>query len=181
MLEASGVAFEAIPAMVDERAVETGLVGEPPQEIARVLAVTKAMAVSANGEDRWVLGSDSLVVVAGRRFDKPRNRDEAADHLRFFSGRVMHLYSAAALVRHGSLGFDCVGTTALRVRQLSAAFIDAYLEHEWPAIAGCVGVFRIEGRGAQLFDAIEGDHFTVLGMPLLQVLPALRQIGELLS
>jgi septum formation protein len=178
MLSAAGIAFEAIPAHIDERAVEAGLAGEPPEEVARVLAVEKALAISTAGEDRWVLGSDSLVVVDGRRFDKPRSREEAAEHLRFFSGRKMHLHSAAALVRHGHLKADCGDKAVLHVRELSEDFIARYLDAEWPAVAGCVGVFRIEGPGVQLFDSIEGDYFSILGMPLFNVLRALRQFCE---
>ncbi|MGX7927563.1 Maf family protein [Tsuneonella sp. HG094] len=175
MLEAAGVAFEAIPASIDERAIEAALIGEPPQEVARVLAREKALALATDAEPRWVLGSDSLVVVGGKRFDKPRDRDEAADHLRFFSGKEMHLHSAAALARNGHVKMDCGDQAVLFVRSISDAFIDAYLDAEWPEVAACVGVFRIEGRGVQLFESIEGDHFTVLGMPLFRVLWGLRQ------
>ena len=126
-----------------------------------------------------MLGSDSLVEVDGRRFDKPRDREEAAEHLRFFSGKVMRLHSAAALARAGEVVWQEAAMASLHVTALSDAFIADYLAHEWPAVAGCVGVFRIEARGVQLFEAIEGDHFTVLGMPLLSVLGALREHGEL--
>ncbi|MEO7383918.1 MAG: Maf family protein, partial [Novosphingobium sp.] len=112
-------------------------------------------------------------------FDKPASREQAAAHLRFFSGKVMHLHSAAALARDGKVLWQHGDVAALRVRSLSEAFIADYLAHEWPAVAGCVGVFRIEARGVQLFDAIEGDQFTVLGMPLLAVMAALRDLGEL--
>lgn len=179
MLEAAGVAFEAIPAHLDERALEASLAGEPPEEVARVLAMEKALAVSIGDEDRWVLGSDSLVVVEGRRFDKPRSREEAADHLRAFSGREMHLHSAAALVRNGHLKSNCNDKAILRVRELSDAFVERYLDAEWPAVAGCVGVFRIEGMGVQLFDSIDGDYFSILGMPLFKVLSGLRQFGAI--
>jgi len=117
--------------------------------------------------------------VDGRRFDKPASRDQAAEHLRFFSGREMQLFSAACLARGDRVLWTHVALSRLQVRELSEAFIADYLAHEWPAVAGCVGVFRIEARGVQLFDAIEGDHFTVLGMPLLPVLGALREQGEL--
>lgn len=179
MLNAARVPFVAIPAHLDERGIENRLADCPPEEIARSLAVAKALAVATGTEDRWVLGSDSLVVVEGRRFDKPRDREEAADHLKYFSGREMHLHSAAALARANELRFDCTDKAVLRVRHLSEAFISDYLDAEWPAVAGCVGVFRIEGMGVQLFDAIEGDQFTVLGMPLLKVLSGLRQFGKL--
>lgn len=179
MLEAAGVAFEAVPASLDERALEATLGDAAPAAVALALAEAKAGAVSAVHPARLVLGSDSLVEVDGRRFDKPASRDEAADHLRFFSGKVLELHSAAALVRGGTLVWSQAALARLRVRELSDGFITAYLGHEWPAVAGCVGVFRIEGRGVQLFDTIDGDHFTVLGMPLLAVLAALRDLGEL--
>lgn len=176
MLEAAGVQFEVRPAAIDERAVEEKLGDRPPAEIARSLAEAKALAVA---DSRSVLGSDSLVVVAGRRFDKPVSRDDAAAHLRFFSGKTLALFSAAALAREGTIAWSGVATAHLHVRSLSDAFIGQYLDAEWPAVAGCVGVFRIEALGVQLFDSIEGDQFTVLGMPLLSVLGALRELGEL--
>lgn len=179
MLAAADVPFEAIPAHIDERALEEQQRGKPPAVIALLLAEQKAFAVSCEHREALVLGSDSLVAVDGRRFDKPRTRDEAAAHLRFFAGKVMHLHSAAALVRDGATLWTHAATALLRVRPMSEEFIAAYLDAEWPAVAGCVGVFRIEARGVQLFEAIEGDHFTVLGMPLLPVLGALRDLEEL--
>lgn len=179
MLGAAGVAFESIPADLDERALEAGLVGAAPDAIALALAEAKALAVSREHSDQLVLGSDSLVEVDGRRFDKPASRADAAAHLRFFSGKTMQLHSAAALARNGTILWRHAAVARLRVIALSDAFIESYLDHEWPAVAGCVGVFRIEDRGVQLFEAIEGDHFTVLGMPLLAVLGALREFGEL--
>jgi len=179
MLEAAGVPHEAVAPRVDERAAEAGLAAASPPEVALALAAAKALAVDAPG--RFVLGSDSLVVAGGRRFDKPASRDEAAGHLRFFSGKPMQLHSAAALARDGEIRWRHAALATLHVRPLSARFIESYLDAEWPAVAGCVGVFRIEGRGVQLFEAIEGDHFTVLGMPLLPVLGALRDFGELPS
>jgi len=179
MLDAAGVAFEALPAQVDERALEAGLGDAAPAQIALALAEAKALAVSALHPGRLVLGSDSLVEVAGRRFDKPASIEDAARHLRFFSGKAMQLHSAAALARDGTVVWRHAALAQLHVRPLSEAFIASYLAAEWPAVAGCVGVFRIEGLGVQLFDGIAGDHFTVLGMPLLAVLGALRDLGEL--
>ena len=181
MLEAAGIAFEPIPAQLDERALEAGLSEVAPGEVALALAEAKALALSANHPGRLVLGSDSLVEVDGRRFDKPASRDDAAAHLRFFSGKVMQLHSAAALARDGAVIWRHGALAQLRVRALSEQFITSYLGHEWPAVGACVGVFRIEARGVQLFEAIEGDHFTVLGMPLLPVLGALREHGNLLA
>jgi len=179
MLEAAGIAFEVRPSHIDERVIESGLGITAPGQVARALAVAKAMAVSAEADGKLVLGSDSFVEAGGRRFDKPRNREEAAAHLRFFAGKEMKLHSAAALVRDGRLLWEDDAMASLQVIDLSSEFISSYLDEEWPAVAGCVGVFRIEGRGVQLFESIEGDQFTVLGMPLLKVLGALRELGEL--
>lgn len=180
MLRAAGVPFTARPARLDERALEQGLAGQEPARIALALAGAKALAVSGEAASGGlVLGSDSLVVVDGRRFDKPAGRDEAAAHLRFFSGKAMELHSAAALARDGELVWQHADRAVLQVRDLSDAFIARYLDAEWPEVAVCVGVFRIEALGVQLFDRIEGDQFTVLGMPLLPVLGALRDLGEL--
>ena len=169
MLEAAGVAFEARPAAVDERALEASLEGARPDQVALALAEAKAV----------VLGSDSLVVVGERRFDKPASREDAAEHLRAFSGRVMQLHSAAAFAHDGAIVWRHAALATLHVRELSEAFIARYLDAEWPDVGHCVGVFRIEALGVQLFERIEGDQFTVLGMPLLPVLGALRDLGEL--
>ncbi|MEP3052091.1 MAG: Maf family protein [Erythrobacter sp.] len=181
MLDAAQVAYTAQPAAIDERAIEAGLIDFAPAEIAEALSVAKAAAIAAQQPSALVLGSDSLVVVKGRRFDKPANRREAADHLRFFSGKVLELHSAAALVRGSTCEWSGADTARLHVRPLSEAFIEAYLEHEWPEVSHTVGVFRIEAMGVQLFSHIEGDQFTVLGMPLLPVLGALRELDVIVS
>ena len=179
MLAAAGVAFVAVPAAIDERALETAHGDAPAADIALALAEAKALAVVPAEPGQLVLGSDSLVEVAGRRYAKPTSREDAAVHLRAFSGRTMLLHSAAALAREGAVIWRHGATARLQVRPLSEAFIAGYLDAEWPHVAQCVGVFRIEARGIQLFDGIEGDHFTILGMPLLPVLGALRELGEL--
>ena len=185
MLEAAGVAYHSIPADIDERAIEAGLAEAAPSEVAEALAVAKAAAVAALHRQTLVLGSDSLVVTEGRRFNKPRTVEEAAEHLRFFSGKVMELHSAAALLRADGSEAGCPWSLAsiarLHVRELSAEFIAHYLALEWPAISHTVGAFRIEGPGVQLFNRIEGDQFTVLGMPLVPLLDALREEGVLLA
>lgn len=178
MLTAAGVAFEAHPAHIDEGGVKRELVGIAGADIAMVLAEAKALAISAAMPGRLVLGSDSLVEVSGRQFDKPVDRAQAAAHLAFFSGKMMHLSSAAVLMRDGTRVWGHVDTARLCVRPLSDRFIADYLDQEWPHVAGCVGVFRIEALGVQLFETIEGNHFTVLGMPLLPLLAALRAAGE---
>jgi septum formation protein len=179
MLEAAGVPFEARAAGVDEGALKRELIGVSGADVAMILAEAKALAVSLAAPGRLVLGGDSLVEAAGRQFDKPVSREQAAEHLEFFSGKIMALSSAAVLARDGAVVWRHVETARLRVRQLSDSFIHSYLDSEWPAVAGCVGVFRIEARGVQLFETIEGSHFTVLGMPLLAILAALRNAGAL--
>ncbi len=179
MLGAAGVEFETIPAALDERALEASLGDVSPESVA--LALAEAKALSVDGGTCAVLGSDSVVSVAGRRFDKPASRAQAEEHLHFFSGKTMELHSAAAIAVGGHLRWSHVARAKLEVRELSADFITRYLAAEWPEVSQCVGVFRIEALGPQLFERIEGDHFTVLGMPLLPVLGALRDLGELPS
>lgn len=176
MLQAAGIPFRAQPAHLDERGIEAALGDDAsPVQVALELARAKALAVFAPGE--LVLGSDSLVSCAGRRFDKPASRAQAGEHLCFFSGKIMELHSAAALVRDGEVVWSGTALARLHVASLSNTFIESYLDAEWPAVAGCVGVFRIEARGVQLFERIEGDYFTILGMPLLMVQVALRNLG----
>lgn len=179
MLEAAGVAFEARSGDVDESAIKRELIGVLPADIAMILAEAKALAVSVSMPGRLVLGGDSLVEVCGRVFDKPVSRDNAAEHLAFFSGNEMRLHSAAVLMRDGHCVWRHGEHAQLKVRSLSNSFIQSYLNKEWPAVSGCVGVFRIEALGAQLFETINGSQFTVLGMPLLALLGALRDLGEL--
>lgn len=181
MLDAAGVDYDAIPAELDERTIEENLRGATPGEIAEALSVAKAAALAGEHREALVLGSDSLVVVDGQRFDKPTSREDAAEHLRFFSGKVMELHSAAALVKGDTCEWSHADVARLKVRELSDAFIEHYLDHEWPEVGHTVGVFRIEAMGVQLFERIEGDQFTVLGMPLIGLLAALREQGVLVA
>jgi septum formation protein len=176
MLDAAGVEYEAVKPNVDEAAMKLRL--NDATEIAGELAAAKACSVASV---EWAIGSDSVVAVEGRMFDKPRDCDEAAEHLRFFSGKTMLLTSAVALARGGQLDWQHAETARLQVRSLSEAFIGDYLDAEWPEVGYTVGVFRLEGRGVQLFSSIEGDHFTILGMPLIPLLGALRERGLLTS
>jgi len=176
MLAAAGVDCAVDPATVDEAAVKVAHAGDDVT-LAMALAEAKALEVSNRSSQIWVIGGDSLVSVDGRRFDKPANRDDAADHLRFFSGKALRLTSAAALARDGHVEWSHAAEATLHVRALSDAFIHTYLEAEWPAVSYCVGVFRMEGRGVTLFDRVEGDHFTILGLPLIPLLGALRDRG----
>jgi septum formation protein len=179
MLEDAGVDFEVVLPEVDEEALKGGL--EDAETIAMKLAKAKAAVVSVSRPGDTVIGGDSVVRVNDRLFDKPRSRDEAAEHLRLFSGNPMQLFSAIALARDGAVDWSDVGRAELHVRDLSEEFIQAYLDAEWPDVGNCVGVFRIEGRGIQLFDRIVGGHFTIMGMPLMPLLKQLRKRDLLLS
>ena len=179
MLEAADVTFEAIRPDVNEDEAKARL--HDATDIAGELACAKALSVSAQRSGDWVIGSDSVVTCEGRLFDKPKDRENAAEHLRFFSGKPMLLTSAVALAYDGKMDWQHAETATLQVRELSGDFIQSYLDAEWPEVGYTVGVFRLEGRGVQLFERIEGDHFTVLGMSLLPLLGALRQRGLLQS
>lgn len=171
MLDAAGLDFQAVKPDVDEEELKLGLTDAG--EIALRLAEAKAVSVPGG----WVIGSDSVVTAGGRLFSKPRDRAEAAEHLRFFSGKLMMLTSAVALANGGTLDWSHVESARLEVRPLSDNFIRDYLDAEWPEVGYTVGVFRLEARGVQLFSRIEGNHFTILGMPLLPLLEALRERG----
>ena len=179
MLEDAGVEFEVARPDIDEEAEKEGNVSS--EAIAKGLAEAKALSVSRAQPAKWVIGSDSVVLVDGRLFSKPRDREEAAEHLRYFSGKKMHLVSAVALARDGEVEWSTFGPAELQVRELSEAFIQSYLDAEWPEVGNTVGVFRLEGRGVQLFDKITGGNFTILGMPLVPVLRQLRERGLLQS
>jgi len=176
MLDAAGVEYRSQKPEVDEDMVKARL--SDPGGIASELAVAKAESI---GSPDWVIGSDSVVKVGDHLFSKPRNRDDAAQHLQYFSGKTMFLTSAVALANDGRAEWRHCETARLEVRALSEAFIAAYLDAEWPEVGYTVGVFRLEARGVQLFSRIEGDHFTILGMPLLPLLGALRERGLLLA
>ena len=179
MLDSAGVECEAYPADVDEARFKTQ--EKEPAELALELAKAKAGFVSGRRPQDWVIGSDSVVSIDGQVFSKPADRTQAADHLRAFSGKTMDLTSAVAIARGGRSDWTHVESALLHVRTLSDEFVRTYLDAEWPEVSYCVGVFRLEGRGVQLFDRIEGDHFTILGMPLIPLLGALRDRGLLLS
>nr|WP_314441562.1 Maf family protein [uncultured Sphingomonas sp.] len=178
LLANAGVAYAAEAPGVDEGAIKAGFAGDDAA-LTIALGEAKAQAVSARRPQALVIGSDSLVSVEGRRFDKPAGRETAAEHLRFFSGRTMELTSSAVLVEGSETVWRHASRARLKVRPLSEAFIHRYLDQDWPEVSYCVGVFRLEGPGVQLFDTIEGDHFTILGLPLLPLLGALRERGVL--
>jgi septum formation protein len=182
MLTAAGVPFVAVSPNVDEDAAKAALRagGCSARDLADALAELKAVKVSARMPDALVLGSDSVVALGdGTTLDKPEDHEQAAEHLRRMSGQVHDLVSAAVVAQGGRPVWRHVDRARMHVRSLSEEFLASYLDAEWPAIAGCVGCYRIEGPGAQLFSRIEGSQFTVLGLPLLPVLDYLRVRGAM--
>ena len=182
MLTAAGVAHEALPALVDEDAVKASLGEVAPRDLADALAEMKALKVSQRVPGTLVLGGDSVVAIEdGTLLDKPVDRADAEKHLKLLSGKRHDLYSAAVIAENGRAVWRHVDRARLWVRPLSDQFIADYLDAEWPAISGCVGCYRVEGPGVQLFSRIEGSHYTILGMPLLNILDYLRTRGQLTS
>ena len=182
MLEAAGVAFEAVSPHVDEDAAKASLRALPARDMADALAELKALKVSGREPGALVLGCDSVVELQdGRLLDKAATREEAAEHLRLLSNRRHYLHSAAVIAEDGRPVWRFVDRVAMHVRALSDAFIAAYLDREWEQARWCVGVYRVEGPGAQLFTRIDGSQFTVIGLPLLPVLDYLRARGVLAS
>lgn len=176
MLTAAGVKFSVMPADVDEAAMKAG--ADPgTEQLALGLAVAKAARISALAPGALVIGADQILVCDGMRFDKPENTEAAAEHLRTLRGRTHELVTAACVVQGGQMLFSRVETPQLTMREFSDSFLADYVAAEGDAILACVGAYRLEGPGLQLFDRIEGNHFTILGLPLLDLLAFLRQAG----
>lgn len=182
MLTDAGVPHEALVAGVDEAALKVGLLARRagPAAIALALAEAKAIAVSRQ-RPGLVLGADQTLELDGALFDKAETLDEARDRLLSIRGRSHVLHSAVVLAREGAVVWRCSDQAALAMRDFSDAFLNAYLAAEGEALLSSVGCYRLEGMGAQLFDRVEGDYFTVLGMPLWPLLNELRRQGILPS
>lgn len=179
MLEGAGVPFSVQVADVDEAAVKAAHGPADAAGLAEELARVKALAVSRRDPEAWVLGADQTLAFDGGLVSKAGSTAEARARLLSMRGRTHHLHSGAALARNGQVVWSGVDTAAMRVRDFSEAFLDAYLVAEGEALLACVGSYRLEGPGAQLFEAVDGDYFTVLGMPLWPVLAELRRAGVL--
>lgn len=181
LLRAAGLQFEARPARIDEGAVkQAARAGSMPAEgAALLLAELKAARVRA--PDALVIGADQLLACEGRWFDKPRDLAEARQHLLMLRGREHTLVTAVVCLRGGASVWRHVALPRLRVRPFSDAFLDAYLAAEGGTVLASVGAYRLEGPGAQLFEAVEGEHAAVLGLPLLALLGFLRDHGVLMA
>lgn len=181
LLTAAGISFIADPADLDETALMAGLKDAGAEVMAGALAEQKALAVSHRHPGKTVLGGDSVIAFEGDYLSKCAGLDEARALLARLSGKIHLLVSAAALARDGALLWTHVSPCRMAMRELSPQFLDDYLVREGPAILSSVGCYHYEGRGAQLFDRVDGDYFSVLGLPLLAVLAQLRREGLLAS
>jgi septum formation protein len=175
ILAAAGLRFEIRPAPIDERAVEAKAGVSDAAAVARHLARAKADTVAASLRGRLVLGADQTLARGSRRFSKPASRADAAEQLRALRGRTHELHSAVVLVRDGTALFACVDTARLTMRDFSDRFLENYLDMAGDTAMSSVGGYQLEGIGIHLFERVEGDFFTILGLPLLPLLAFLRQ------
>ena len=174
LLANAGVDFEAVPAEIDERAVQQAAGLSAPGEIAALLARDKALSVSSRQPGKFVIGADQTLALGMRLFSKPAGRAQAAEQLHALAGRSHQLHSAVAVARDGKILFETVTIARMTMRQLGEAEIDTYLDEAGEAVTSSVGAYQLEALGVHLFERIEGDHFTILGLPLLQLLAFLR-------
>jgi septum formation protein len=179
LLEAAGIPVEVRPASLDERAVEAGAPNEDPGAIAALLARAKALRIAADVPGRLVIGADQTLALGRRRFDKPADRAGARAQLQALAGRTHELHAAIAVARGPDVLFAHVGVARLTMRPLTDAFLDRYLDAAGAAVTASVGAYQVEALGIQLFERIDGDHFTVMGLPLLPLLAYLRAEGSL--
>lgn len=175
LLENAGLAFEALPADMDERAVQKNSGLSAPGEVASLLAREKALFVSRQKPGQYVVGADQTLALGERMFSKPAGRAQAAEQLGQLAGPTHELHSAVSVARDGKILFDDVSVARMTMRQLAAGEIEAYLDQAGEAVTTSVGAYQLEGLGVHLFERIEGDHFTILGLPLLSLLAFLRR------
>jgi septum formation protein len=174
LLGNAGIDFEAVPADIDERAVQQSSGLSAPGEIATLLAREKALAVSTRYPGRFVVGADQTLALGQRLFSKPTGGVQAAEQLQALAGNSHELHSAVAVARDGKILFCDVSAARLTMRHLTGGEISAYLDLAGEAVTSSVGAYQLEGLGVHLFERIEGDHFTILGLPLLPLLAFLR-------
>ena len=174
LLASADIDFKAVPADIDERAVQQSSGLASPEAIAALLAREKALAVSSQHSGQFVVGADQTLALGTRLFSKPAGRTQAAGQLRMLAGHRHQLHSAVAVARDGKMLFEAASSAGMTMRQLSETEIEAYLNEAGEAVTSSVGAYQLEGLGIHLFERIEGDHFTILGLPLLQLLAFLR-------
>lgn len=179
LLRAAGIDFEIEPAAIDEPRIKrlARVTGDTAISCALALSVEKARASSANYPDALVIGADQILVAGDEWFDKPAGLVEAQTQLRALRGRTHNLATAACVLRNGETLWQATSEPELKMRRFTDAFLDEYLAAEGESLLGSVGAYRLEGRGVQLFSQIAGDHFAILGLPLLELLGFLRQHG----
>ena len=183
LLRRAGVPVAVDPARIDEAAVKASLLAEgaPPRDVADKLAELKALRVGARHPTAIIVGADQVLVHAGEILDKPADLEEARAHLRRLRGQRHELLSAAVIVAQGTPVWRHVGEASLAMRPFSDAFLDRYLDQVGVRALTSVGAYQLEELGAQLFARVEGDYFTVLGLPLLEILGFLRARGVLVE
>jgi septum formation protein len=179
VLEAAGIPVAVHPADIDERGIEAASGSAGPGEVAAVLAREKALAVSGQLPGRLVVGADQTLALESQRFSKPLDRSAARRQLQTLRGRTHRLHSAVAVAQDGQVVYQHVAMASLTMREFSDSFIDAYIDAAGSAVTQSVGGYQLEGIGIHLFERIDGDHFTILGLPLLSLLAFLRQEGSL--
>jgi septum formation protein len=174
LLANAGIAFESNPADIDERAIQASSGLSAPGDIAGLLAGEKAKLVSIRRPTRYVIGADQTLALGSRIFNKPVGRAQAADQLRSLAGQRHELHAATAVARDGKLLFEHVSVARMTMRPLRDADIENYLDAAGDGVTSSVGAYQLEGLGVHLFEQIEGDHFTILGLPLLPLFAFLR-------
>lgn len=179
VLENAGLGVEAIPADIDERAVAAAAGFSDPAGIARELARAKAMAVAKHHADACVIGADQTLALGAQQFHKPAGRGEAAAQLKTLAGRTHALHSAVCVVDRNVIVFDHVASAYMTMRAMDDRAIEAYLGLAGDAVTTSVGAYQLEALGVHLFDKVDGDHFTILGLPLLPLLDFFRSEGLL--
>ena len=177
LLTAAGVPIDAHPADLDERGVEAAAMAQSAGAVAALLARKKAIAVESRYRGRLTLGADQTLTLGAKRFAKPVDREAARAQLRELCGRTHELHSAIAFVQHGAVLFEHLGVARLTMRNFSESFLELYVDAIGDAATASVGAYQIEGPGMQLFERVDGDYFTVLGLPLIEALEFLRRIG----
>jgi septum formation protein len=174
LLANAGIAFKSIAADIDERGVQQTSGLSAPADVAAVLAREKALWVSSHQPGSFVIGADQTLALGDRLFSKPAGRAQAAEQIRTLAGRSHELHSAVAVACDGAILFETVTIARMTMRTLGEAEIAAYLDEAGAAVTSSVGAYQLEGLGVHLFDRIEGDHFTILGLPLLPLLAFMR-------